>query len=102
MRASLIVLLIGCAASPIRGQTHEPLRLVTPEGHTGSVTAAGFSHNGRWVVTASKDRSARLWEVATGRVVVLLRGHTNGRGGGGLGALASSPDDPGVLTENPN
>ena len=95
MRASLIVLLIGCAASPIRGQTHEPLRLVTPEGHTGSVTAAGFSHNGRWVVTASKDRSARLWEVATGREVVLLRGHTKG---GGLSAAAFSPDDRWVVT----
>ena len=90
-----LVLLFGCAAAahPVRGQTPEPLRLVTPEGHTGSVTSAGFSHDGRWVVTASKDRTARVWEVATGREVMLLRGHTKG-----VTAAAFSPDDQWVVT----
>src|SRR6267143_345783 len=95
MRASLIVLLIGCAASPppVRGQTPEPLRLVTPEGHTGFVTAASFSHDGRWVVTASKDRSARVWEVATGRVIAVFDGHT-----AAVNSAAFSPDGRLVVT----
>ena len=38
----------------------EPLR------HDDWVSAASFSPDGRWVVTASADETARVWEVASG------------------------------------
>ena len=85
--------MIGCAAAPLRGQTRQTLRLVTPEGHTDRVNAAAFSPDGRWVVTASADNTARVWEVATGREVVLLRGHTKG-----VTAVAFSSDEARVVT----
>jgi hypothetical protein len=34
-----------------------------------SVTAAQFSPNGRWVVTASKDGAARIWDASTGKPI---------------------------------
>ena len=87
--------MIGCAAAPLRGQTRQPLRLVTPEGHIGIVTAAAFSPDGRWVVTGSTDHTARIWEVATSREVMLLRGHTRG-----VTAVAFSPDGRSVVTSS--
>jgi WD40 repeat protein len=41
-------------------------------GHTGEVEKAAFSPNGRQIVTAGADRSARLWEAATGRELRVL------------------------------
>src|SRR5438128_9360852 len=88
-----LVVVISCAAAPARGQTRQALRLVTPEGHTRVITSAAFSPDGRWVVTASKDRTARIWEVKTGREVVLLRGHADA-----VSAAAFSPDGRWVVT----
>lgn len=45
-------------------------------GHDQRVWSARFSPDGRLVVTASRDGTARLWESPTGRVVDILHGHT--------------------------
>ena len=42
-------------------------RLRRFEGHTGLVTSAAFSPDGRFVTTSSADGSNRLWDEATGR-----------------------------------
>ena len=36
-----------------------------------------FSPDGKWVVTASRDRTARVWEATSGRQMVTLQGHTD-------------------------
>jgi WD40 repeat protein/tRNA A-37 threonylcarbamoyl transferase component Bud32 len=46
-------------------------------GHTDQVRSAAFSPDGRLVVTASLDKTARVWDAATGRQVALLGGHTD-------------------------
>ncbi len=53
-----------------------PLRKVL-EGHTADVLAAGFSADGRYVVTGSSDGTARIWEVESGQLVHSLEGHTD-------------------------
>ncbi|MGC3966396.1 MAG: WD40 repeat domain-containing protein [Pirellulales bacterium] len=45
-------------------------------GHGRAVTAARFSHDGRFVVTAGADDTARAWNAADGRQVAVLAGHT--------------------------
>lgn len=44
--------------------------------HDGEVTAVRFSPDGRLALTASADRTARLWDVATGTERLRLGGHS--------------------------
>ena len=44
-------------------------------GHENTVLGAQFSADGKTVVTASWDKTARLWDVASGKELLVLRGH---------------------------
>jgi WD40 repeat protein len=44
-------------------------------GHEGRVLTAAWSPDGRTFVTGGDDRTARVWDAATGRVLHVLRGH---------------------------
>ena len=49
---------------------------ITPlPGHSNIVAAVAFSADGRLVATASWDRTARVWDAATGQEMLVLRGH---------------------------
>ena len=67
--------------------------LATLEGHTGQVTSVAFSPDGNTVLTGSIDRTARLWETASGKLLATLEGHT-----GQVTSVAFSPDGKTVLT----
>src|SRR5271157_1461784 len=60
-------------------------------GHT-----AAFSPTGKRVVTASEDKTARVWDAATGKLVASLQGHT-----AQVNSAAFSPDGKrGVTASN--
>ena len=48
---------------------------VALRGHQSSVTTAAFSADGRRVVTASWDSTARVWDAEKGTLLAELRGH---------------------------
>jgi WD40 repeat protein/serine/threonine protein kinase len=56
--------------------------------HRGPVAGVALSKGGNLVASASSDRTARIWEAATGRVVHTLEGHAEG-----IHCIAFSPDD---------
>jgi hypothetical protein len=62
-------------------------------GHTGWVTSAAFSPNGRRIVTASFDKTARVWDATSGQQLLVLRGHT-----GEVLSAAFSPDGGRIVT----
>jgi WD40 repeat protein len=64
------------------------------DGHSYTVTRARFSVDGRRLVTASQDRTAIVWDVASGRQVQ----QTPLRHAGALADAAFSPDGKRVAT----
>ena len=50
----------------------------TEVGHSSGVSSAQFSPDGTNIVSASDDKTVRVWSVATGECVQTLEGHTVG------------------------
>jgi WD40 repeat protein len=61
--------------------------------HDDKVVSARFSPDGKKVVTASWDETARVWDAATGQELHVLRGHTKA-----LATALFSPDGRRLLT----
>lgn len=59
----------------------------TLTGHTGPVNSAAFSPDGKRIVSASDDKTLRLWDSETGEEIITLTGHT-----GFVYSVAFSPD----------
>ena len=68
----------------------ERLRLV---GHENFVMSAAFSPDGARIVTACWDKTARVWDAATGKEIAVLRGHENY-----VTTAAFSPDGARIVT----
>jgi WD40 repeat protein len=62
-------------------------------GHEGSLHFVSFSPDGGRVVSAAMDKTARIWDVASGEVVRVFRGHE-----GAVNTAVFSPDGKRVLT----
>jgi WD40 repeat protein len=65
------------ATATIRGNTvvvRSDRGTTVLKGHGDRVTSASFSKDGTLLVTASRDREARVWDLATGDSIV-LQGH---------------------------
>jgi WD40 repeat protein/tRNA A-37 threonylcarbamoyl transferase component Bud32 len=61
--------------------------------HDGPVWRASFSPDGECVLTASADRTARVWEARTGKELAVLAGHTQA-----VFDAAFSPDGRSIAT----
>ena len=57
------------------------------------VNSASFSPDGLRIVTAAADKTARIWDAATGAVIAVLRGH-----GEMVNSAAFSPDGTRIVT----
>jgi WD40 repeat protein len=61
-----------------RGATHDIIQKVGDgkSGHGGAVWDVCFTIKGKAFITACADALIRIWQVGTGNVVRVLRGHT--------------------------
>ncbi|NGZ10216.1 MAG: hypothetical protein CV088_12645 [Nitrospira sp. LK70] len=65
---------VGCGER--QGASGKELHVL--RGHEDSVMHAQFAADGKTVVTASSDDTARLWDVASGKELQLLSGNEEG------------------------
>ena len=61
--------------------------------HDAGVTQAAFNRTGDRIVTASYDKTARIWDVSKGREIAILKGHE-----GPVERAGFSPDGRRVIT----
>ena len=62
-------------------------------GHDDIVYSAAFSPDGSRIVTASRDKAARIWDAATAEEIAVLRGHD-----GAVNSATFSPDGSRIVT----
>lgn len=69
------------------------LAIVEPETIDAGVNSVAISPDGRWVAAGSLDNVVRIWDVNTGVLVELLRGHKDS-----VYSVAFSPDGRGLVS----
>ena len=69
-------------------------------GHTKIVLCLDVSPCGRYVCTASKDQTMRLWDISTGSCVSIAEGHTEAIGATALSRKLSRYDVSGKSAKN--
>jgi WD40 repeat protein/serine/threonine protein kinase/TPR repeat protein len=69
------------------------LQVAVLAGHAGVVNTAQYSPDGTRIVTASHDRTARIWDARTGIELAALTGHTDH-----VGFASYSPDGTRIVT----
>ncbi len=67
--------------------------LMVFKGHNARIRSVTFAPNGKYIASASEDRTAKLWESETGRELATLRGHR-----AEVWAVAFSPDSRSLVT----
>jgi WD40 repeat protein len=79
-RSSVVALCVLALAAPLQAQSPPaqatgPAPALVLRGHSGDLAGAAFSPDGTKVVTASSDKTARIWDAKTGAQLALLSGH---------------------------
>jgi WD40 repeat protein len=70
----------------------DPILRIDPGMHTAAINRIAVDVRGRWLVTASDDKTARVWDLKTGQLQKVLRPPQGPGPEGRLYAVALSPD----------
>lgn len=91
---SLITLLFTIHYSPftINGQTTGPILRLNTEMHTAAIRRISTDADGKYILTASNDKTAKLWDAKTGELLQTFRPPIDLGNEGMLYAGALSPD----------
>lgn len=79
-------------AAPAIGVPMQPVLRVETGSHMGPINAIASDARGAYIVTASDDKTARVWDATTGRLLQVLRPPIGEESLGTLYAVALSPD----------
>ena len=96
--ASLALVASGLWALPAHAQptstppVDAPLLRIDTGAHNAAIRALGIDAAGRYAVTASDDKTARVWDLSSGRLLQTLRPPVGVDNNGRLFAAALTPD----------
>jgi WD40 repeat protein len=60
-------LLLALAAGIEGVSADEPVKIVLTMGHSAKITSLAYSPDGRTIISASDDRTVKIWDAATAR-----------------------------------
>ena len=72
---SVLLLFAVETVKPLDGAVGKPRTSL--EGYTGDVYSIAWSPNGKTLATGSDDRTVKLWDAATGKLLANLPGQTD-------------------------
>ncbi|MBE9208783.1 serine/threonine protein kinase [Nostoc sp. LEGE 06077] len=78
---------ISVITRELTGKTSEMFLTGTLTGHVKSVRSVVFSPDSKSLISASRDNTIKVWDLATGKEIRTLKGHTNG-----VSSVVISPD----------
>jgi len=70
------ILALGTPRDLVLLKTSDWTLLRTIKGHESWIRGIAFASDGQTVITASDDKTARLWKIESGEAVMVLNGHT--------------------------
>ena len=92
-RLAALLGVIACAAIGVAGaQAPVPYPRIETGSHTAMINRVAVGRDERWIVTASDDKTARVWDLQSGRLERLLRPPIGEGNQGKVFAMALSPD----------
>ena len=93
MKRLSLFLLTFILLTPVEARADTPILAIDTGGHKAVINDVMFTSDGRYLVSASDDKTVRVWDTATGEVVRVLRGQIGAGSEGKIFAAALSPDD---------
>ena len=91
---SLIASLLFAFIFPFpAGSAEKPVLVIDPGGHKAIINDVIFTRDGRYLVSASNDKTIRVWDVRTGGISRVIRGQIGAGDDGKIYAAALSPDN---------
>ena len=100
-RVVLLVMMLLCAGVVMAFAAEpstEPILRIDPGMHTAMINRIATDAAGRFLVTASDDKSLRVWELSAGRLIRTIRPPAGEGHEGKLFSVALSPDGKTIAT----
>ncbi len=74
MRTLIIFLLLFLLSLPSLALTSEPILTIDSGGHKATIRDVIFTSDGRYLVSASADKTVRVWDTDSGELIRIIRG----------------------------
>jgi WD40 repeat protein len=83
---------VALGERPVRRADTAPQLMLDTGGHMASVVDLAITPDGRQMVSASNDKTIRIWDIASGKTLRMIRGESAPGDWGTIYAMALSPD----------